>query len=106
MLNPKFLICFVSASQMVQRKHMCAIQTRLCYVLPLYEQNLGEHPFTATTLDWIGNSYHALGDYDNAVKYIGKSVEMRKQLLGHHQETARSLRDLGVALSAKEDYPR
>ena len=85
---------------------MCAIQTRLCYVLPLYEQNLGEHPFTATTLDWIGNSYHAIGDYENAVKYIGKSVEMRKQLLGHHQETARSLRDLGVALSAKEDYPR
>ena len=79
---------------------MCAIQTRLCYVLPLYEQNLGEHPFTATTLDWIGNSYHALGDYDNAVKYIGKSVEMRKQLLGHHHH------DLGVALSAKEDYSR
>lgn len=53
---------------MVQRKHMCAIQSRLSYVLPLYEQNLGEHPFAATTLDWIGNSYHALGDYDNAVK--------------------------------------
>ncbi|XP_066021739.1 uncharacterized protein [Pocillopora verrucosa] len=54
--------CFndIAASQMVQRKHMCAIQTRLCYVLPLYEQNLGEHPFTATTLDWIGNSYHAI----------------------------------------------
>ena len=85
---------------------MCAIQTRLCYVLPLYEQNLGEHPFMATTLDWIGNSYHALGDYENVVKYIGKSVEMRKQLLGHHQETARSLHGLGVAFSEKEDYLR
>ena len=91
---------------MVQGKHISAIQTRLCYVLPLYKQNLGEHPFTATALHWIGNSYHALGDYDNAVKYIGKSVEMREQLPGHHQETVRSLLDLRVALSAKEDFPR
>ena len=89
---------------MVQRKHMLAIHTRLSHVLPVYEENLGDHPFTATTLNWIGNSYHALGDYDNAIKYISKSVEIRRQLLGNHQETAKSLYDLGVAFTAKQGY--
>ena len=83
---------------------MMAIQTWLLHVLPDYEENLGDHPFTATTLNWIGNSYHALGDYDNAIKYISKSVEMRRQLLGSHQETAKSLYDLGVAFTAKQEY--
>ena len=91
---------------MVQRKHLNAIHTRLCYVLPVYKKNLGDHPFTATTLNWIGNSYHALGDYDNAIKYTNQSLEIRNQLLGPHQETARSFQDLGVAFSAKEDYER
>ncbi|XP_022789027.1 uncharacterized protein LOC111328789 isoform X2 [Stylophora pistillata] len=94
----------LAASQMVQRNHMLAIHTRLQHVLPVYEKNLGDHPFTATTINWIGNSYHALGDYDNAIKYIGKSVEMRAKLLGPHQETARSLYDLGVAFTAKQNY--
>ena len=89
---------------MVQRNHVEAIQTRLIRVLPVYEENLGDHPFTATTLNWIGNSYHALGDYDSAIKYISKSVEMRRQLLGNHQETAKSLYDLAVAFSAKQEY--
>ena len=44
---------------MVQRNHMMAIQTWLLNVLPVYEEKLGDHPFTATTLSWIGNSYHA-----------------------------------------------
>ncbi|XP_022802850.1 uncharacterized protein LOC111340292 isoform X2 [Stylophora pistillata] len=98
--------CFndLAASQMVQRRHMLAIQIRLLYVLPVYETNLGDHPFTATTLNSIGNSYHALGDYDNAIKHISKSVEIRRQLLGHRQETAGSLHDLGVAYSAKQDF--
>ena len=90
----------------MERKHLNAIQTRLRSVLPVYEENLGDHPFTATTLNWIGNSYHALGDYDNAIKYTSQSLEIRNQLLGSHQETARSFHDLGVAFSEKEDYER
>ena len=89
---------------MVQRNHMMAIQTRMLHVLPVYEENLGDHPFTATTLSWIGNSYHALGDYDNAIKYNSRSISIRRKLLGQHQETAKSLYDLGVAYSAKQDY--
>lgn len=89
---------------MVQRNYMVSIQTRLLHVLPVYEEKLGDHPFTATTLNWIGNSYYALGEYDDAVKYNSRSIAIRKQLLGQHQETARSLYDLGVAYIAKQDY--
>ena len=85
---------------------MAAIQTRLMSVLPVYESILGDHPFVATTLSWIANSYQALGDYDNAIKFTRRALEIREQLLGQHQETARSLYDLGVAFSAKEDYER
>ena len=91
---------------MVQRKYLVAIQTRLCSVLPVYEKNLGYHPFVATTLNRIGNSYHALGDYDNAIKFSSRALEIREQLFGHHQETAKSVHDLAVAFSAKKDYER
>ena len=94
---------------MVQRKHLLAIQTMIFGVLPVYEKILGDHPFMATTLNWIGNSYHALGDNDNAIKYTSQSLEIREQLKhlpGHHKETARSLSDLGVAFRAKQDYER
>ena len=83
---------------------MAAIQTRTHYVLPVYESLLGDHPFVATTLSWIAFSYQALGDYDNAIKFTQRALEIRQQLLGHHKETARSFYDLGVALSAKQDY--
>ena len=85
---------------------MAAIETRRLFVLPDYETILGDHPFVATMLSWIANSYQALGDYDNAIKFTRRALEIRERLLGDHQETARSLYDLGVALSAKEDYER
>ena len=85
---------------------MAAIQTRTHYVLPVYESLLGDHPFVATTLSWIAFSYQALGDYDNAIKFTQRALEIRQQLLGHHKETARSFYDLGVALAAKQDYER
>ena len=85
---------------------MAAIETRRLSVLPDYESILGDHPFVATTLSWIANSYHALGDYDNAIKFTQRALEIRERLLGDHQETARSFYDLGVALSAKEEYER
>ena len=95
-----------TASQMVQRKHVVAIETRRLSVLPDYESILGDHPFVATTLSGIANSYQALGDYDNAIKFTRRALEIREQLLGDHQETAQSLYDLGVALSAKKEYKR
>ena len=92
--------------QMMQRKHLAAIETRRLFVLPDFENILGDHPFVATTLSWIANSYQALGDYDNAIKFTRRALEIREQQLGHHQETARSFYDLGVALSAKKEYER
>ena len=91
---------------MMQRKHLAAIETRRLFVLPDYESILGDHPFVATALGKISNSYHALGDYDNAIKFTRRALEIRERLLGDHQETARSLYDLGVALSAKKEYER
>ena len=83
---------------------MAAIETRCVFVLPDYELILGDHPFVATTLSWISSSYRALDDYDNAIKFSRRALEIRERLLGEHQETARSLYDLGVALSAKKEY--
>ena len=92
---------------MIQRKHLAAIETRRNLVLPLYESILGkDHAFVATTLSWIGRSYHELGEYDNAIKYATLALNIRQTLLGRHQETARSHYDLGVALSAKKDSER
>ena len=82
---------------------MMAIQTRLLHVLPVYEENLSEHPFTATTLSWIGNSYYALGDYDNAIKYNSRSISIRRKLLGQHQETAKSLYALSKLIVSNID---
>ena len=95
-----------TACQTMQRKHLAAIETRRLFVLPDYEDILGDHPFVATTLSWIANSYLALGDYDNAIKFTRRALEIREQQLGHHQETARSFYDLGVALSAKKEHER
>ena len=91
---------------MTQQNHELAIETRRRLVLPDYESILGDHPFVATTLCWIGNSYHALDDFDNAIKFTQRALEIRERLLGDHQETARSLYDLGVALTSKKEYER
>ena len=91
---------------MTQQNHKLAIETRRLFVLPDYEAILGDHPFVATTLCWIANSYHALDDYDNAIKFTRRALEIRERLLGDHQETARSLYDLGLALSSKKEYER
>jgi len=91
---------------MMQREHLASIETRRLFVLPDYELILGDHPFVATTLSKIANSYHALGDFDNAIKFTRRALEIRIKLLGHHQETAQSFYDLGVALSARKEYER
>lgn len=91
---------------MLQRKHMAAIETRIHCVLPDYESIFGDHPFVATTLSWIGNSYQDLRDYNSAIEFNKRALEIRERLLGRHQETARSLFDLGTSLTAKKEYGR
>ena len=88
------------------RNHAAAIQTRKDLVFPVYEAILGKHPFVATTLSWIGKSFHEMGDYDKAVTFATQALNIRETVLGHHQETAGSHYDLGVALTEKKDYER
>ena len=70
--------------------------------ISVYEEQLGDHPWTASILSYIADSYKSLAakgyerDYiDQAEMYFRKAQELRKRLLGHHQDTARS----GVQLS-------
>ena len=78
-----------------------ALITRIQQPLPIYEKFLGDHPFTATTLNCIGESHHTLGNYSEAIEFTYRALKIREALLGRHQETAQSHFHLGKALSAK-----
>ncbi|XP_048583925.1 uncharacterized protein LOC116608999 isoform X2 [Nematostella vectensis] len=69
--------------------------------LPIYSSIMGEHPFTATLLQYIGDAYHQLKEGDLAIDYKRKSLAMRRKLLGvNHPDTARSHACLALTLSA------
>jgi tetratricopeptide (TPR) repeat protein len=40
------------------------------------------HPSYAASLDSIGNTYQNKGDYDKALEYYFKSIEIKKIVLG------------------------
>ena len=70
--------------------------------LSAYIDQLDNHPFTGTLYNYLGNDSLALGNFDKAVEYFSKALTIRKNVLGfYHQETARSLHDLGVAYKMK-----
>ena len=63
--------------------------------LPVYKEQLGYHPWTASILSHIADSYEALGSSergynDQAEMYFREAQRLRKRLLGHHLDTARS----------------
>ena len=65
--------------------------------MPVYKEQLGKHPWTASILSYIAVSYKALADgssergyIDQAEMYFREALELRKKLLGDHQDTARS----------------
>ena len=61
----------------------------------MYLEFLGDHPFTATLMDDLGTSYHALENYGSAIEFLRKALHIRKHSLGNHQVTARSFYDFG-----------
>lgn len=70
--------------------------------LSAYIDQLDDHPFTGTLYNYLGNDSLALGNFDKAVEYFSKALIIRKNVLGfYHQETARTLHDLGVAYKMK-----
>ena len=83
--------------------------------MPIYQNQLGEHPWTATILHFIAVSYTAQAQrnvdgavknsrIDGAVKNSRDALKLRKKLLGFHQETARSHVLLSDALELQNDF--
>jgi tetratricopeptide (TPR) repeat protein len=65
--------------------------------LPVYTGELGDHPWTASILNFIAGSYKVLatersehGYAEQAEMYFRQALELRRRLLGFHQDTARS----------------
>ena len=82
-------------AQTFDERHEEAIETRQ-RALAIYQRVLGDHPFTATILNYIGNNYYALREYPQAIAHISQALEIRQIFLGNHLDTAKSLFDLGI----------
>ena len=76
--------------------HRQAIAVREERTLPIYLEQLGDHPFTATILNNLSNNHYGLGRYDEAYEYSIEALRMRENLLQDHRDTAKSLFDLGM----------
>ena len=74
--------------------------------MPIYLYELGEHPWTATILQFIALSCTAQAprNVDCAVKNSRYALKLRKKLLGCHQETARSHVLLSDSLELQNDF--
>ena len=85
--------------------HQKAIEIWKENTLPVYKEQLGDHPWTASILSYIADSYKALaagsserGYIDQAEMYSREAHGLRERLLGHHQDTARSCVQLSDVL--------
>ena len=92
--------------------HEQAIRIWQTETLPVYKDELGDHPWTASILRYIGSSYMCLvisesadsGIADQAEMYIRQALELRIKLLGEHQDTAQSHVDLSDIFIVKKDF--
>ena len=91
-------------AQSLEGEHQEAIKVREQRTLPIYREQLGEHPFTATILNNLSNNYYALGEYENAKRYSEEALKMRLDLLKDHRDTAKSLFDLGMVHKERQEF--
>ena len=84
--------------------HEQAIKVREEQTLPIYENTLGDHPFTATIHNSLSNNYYALGKYNVAEQYSKKALKIRLELLTDHRDTAKSLFDLAMVHKMKKEF--
>ena len=92
--------------------HKQAIDIWKKETLPVYNDELGDHPWTASILRYIASSYRCLakpesagsGMADQAEMYSREALELRINLLGEHHDTARSHADLSDILIVKQDF--
>ena len=79
--------------------------------LPVYEDQLGEHPWTASILQYMADSYKALAIATSEPENVKLAIEcsrealgLRIKLLGVHEDTARSHVDLSDLLVIKKAF--
>lgn len=74
--------------------------------MAVYQDTLGDHPWTATILTLIAGSCKALaGDkIDRAVEISREALALRERLLGVHRDTARSHVLLSDALCLQNNF--
>ena len=88
----------------LEEDHRQAIKIREERTLSIYEEKLGEHPFTATIYNNISNNFCALGEFDQAKPYSEHALKIRRKLLNDHIDTAKSLFDLGMVHKEQGDF--
>ena len=75
-----------------------AVKFRTRQTLPIYREKLGDHPFTATILNYLSKNYRALEDFENAKKCSEEALKIRRVFLREHTETALSLFEVAMVL--------
>ena len=81
--------------------------------ISVYEEQLGDHPWTASILSYIADSYKTLAAgspersyMDQAEMYFREAQGLRKRLLGHHLDTARSCVQLSDVLVLQGQFDK
>ena len=71
----------------------------------LSEETNGQNETTADAYNNIGIVYDYLGDYDKALEFENKALEIKKEVLGEkHADTANSYNNIGVVYEELGDY--
>ena len=86
----------------LEEAHRQAIKIRKEKTLPIYNDKLGEHPFTATIYNNLSNNFYALGEFDQAKRYSEIALEIRRSV--HIMDTAKSLFDLEMVHKERGDF--
>lgn len=83
-----------------------ALEVNLRFIR-LSEQTNGQNETTATSYNNIGIVYANLGDYDKALEYYFKALEIYKVVLGEkHSDTASSYNNIGLVYDNLGDYDK
>ncbi len=73
----------------------------------LSEETNGQDDTTASSYNNIGIVYDNLGDYDKALEYHNKALEIFKDVLGeNHPDTASSYNNIGIVYDELGDYDK
>ena len=60
--------------------------------LGIYRKEFGKHPFVATTMNYLAETYQKLGNAQKSSKFSLIAKNLSRSILGEHLDTARFLR--------------